>query len=91
MQILESASLLIKNINIKTKISIYRILPPVSYGCGNWSLTSREDPTLRVFENRVLSRVFGPKWDEITEECRRLHNEVLNDLYSSPNIIREIN
>jgi hypothetical protein len=91
VQILESASLLTKNIKIKIKISIHRILSPASYGCGTWSITSREDPRLRVFEKRALSRVFGPKWDEITEDWRRLHNEVLNDLYSSPNIIREIN
>jgi hypothetical protein len=43
-----------------------------------------------VFENRVLRRIFGPKRDELTEECRKLHNEELNDLYSSPNIVRVI-
>ena len=45
---------------------------------------------LRVFENRVLRRVFGPRWDEVTGEWRKLHNEELNDLYSSPNIVRVI-
>jgi hypothetical protein len=50
----------------------------------------REEQRLRVFENRVLRRIFGPKWDEATGDWRRLHNEELNDLYSSPNIIRVI-
>jgi hypothetical protein len=54
------------------------------------SLTPREEHRLRVFENRVLRRIFGPKRDEVTEEWRRLHNEELNDMYSSPNIIRVI-
>jgi hypothetical protein len=59
-------------------------LPVVLYGCGTWSLTLREEHRLRVFENRVLRRMFGPKRDEVTGEWRRLHNEELNDLYSSP-------
>jgi hypothetical protein len=59
----------------KIKISIYRSLPLVSYGCGTWSLTSREELRLRVFEIRVLSGLFRPKWDKITEDWRRLHNE----------------
>jgi hypothetical protein len=50
----------------------------------------REAHRLRVFENRVLRRIFGPKRDEVTGEWRRLHNEEHNDLYSSPNIIRVI-
>jgi hypothetical protein len=54
------------------------------------SLTLREEHRLRVFENRVLRRIFGPKCDKVTGEWRRLHNEELNDLYSSPNIIRVI-
>jgi len=54
------------------------------YGCETWSLTYREDCRLRVFENRVLRRVFGPKRDEVTGEWRRLHYEELNDLYCSP-------
>jgi hypothetical protein len=50
----------------------------------------REENRLRVFENRVLRRIFVPKWDEVTGEWRRLHNEKLNDLYSSSNVIRVI-
>jgi hypothetical protein len=64
------------------------ILPVVLYGCETWSLTLREEHRLRVFENRVLRRIFGPKRDEVTGEWRKLHNEELHDLYSSPNIIR---
>jgi hypothetical protein len=75
-----------------TKIKIYRtiILLVLLYGCETWSLTLREEHRLRVFENRVLRGIFGPKRDEVTEEWIRLHNEELNDLYSSPNIIRVI-
>jgi hypothetical protein len=62
----------------------------VLYGCETWSLTLREEQRLKVFENRVLRRIFGPKRDEVTGERRRLHNEELNDLYSSPNIIQVI-
>ena len=76
----------------KFKDQEYRtiILPVVLYGCENWSLTLREERKLRVFENMVLRRIFGPKRDELTGEWRRLHNEELNDLYSSPNIVRVI-
>jgi hypothetical protein len=72
------------------KIRIYRtiIFPVVLYGCETWSLTLKEEHRLRVFENRVLRRIFGPKRDEVTEEWRQLHNEELRDLYSSPSIIR---
>jgi len=82
-----SSSLLSKNLKIK----IYRniILPVVLYGCETWSLTLREERRMRVFENRVLRRIFGPKRDEVTREWRKLHNEELNDLYS-PNIVRVI-
>jgi hypothetical protein len=74
------------------KIKIYRtiILPVICFGCETWSVTLREEHRVRVFENRVLRRIFGPKRDEITGKWRRLHNEELNDLYSSPNIIRVI-
>jgi hypothetical protein len=65
-----------------------RILPVVLYGCETWSLTLREEHRLRVFENRVLRRIFGTKRDEVTGEWRKLHNEELRDLYSSPSIIR---
>ena len=64
------------------------ILLIVLYGCETWSLTLREERRLRVFENRVLRRVFGPKRDEVTGEWRKLHNEELRDLYSLPNIVR---
>jgi len=56
------------------------------YGCETWSLTMREERKLRVFENRVLRTIFGPKRDEVTREWRKLHKEELNDLYCSPNI-----
>ena len=73
-------------------IKIYRtiIFPVVLYGCETWSLTFREERRLRVFENRVLWRVFGPKRDEVTGERRKLHNEDISDLYSLPNIVRVV-
>jgi len=84
-----SCSLLSK----KLKIKIYRtiILPVVLYGCETWSLTLREECRLKVFKNRVLRRVFGPKRDEVTGEWRKLHNEELSDLYSLPNIVWVVN
>jgi hypothetical protein len=65
------------------------ILPVVLYGCETLSLTLREEHRLRVFENRVLRRISGPKRDEVTG-WRKLHNEELHGLYSSPNIVRVI-
>ena len=80
-----SSSLLSKNLKIK----IYRtiILHVVLYGCETWSLTLREEHRLRVSENRVLRRIFGSKRDGETGEWRKLRNDVLNDPYSSPNVI----
>jgi len=77
VQNLLSSSMLSKNLEIK----IYRtvILPVVLYGCETWSLTLREERRLRVFENRVFRRIFGPKKDEVTGEWRKLHYEELYD------------
>ena len=58
--------------------------------CETWLLTLREEHRIRVFENSVLKRIFGPKRDEVTSEWRKLHNEELNDLYSLPNIVQVI-
>jgi len=71
---------------------MYRIIivPVVLYGCETWLLTWRENRRLKLFENRVLRRIFGPKRDEVTREWRKLHKEGLNDLYCSPNIVRVI-
>jgi hypothetical protein len=80
------------NIVHKFKIKIYRniILPVVLYGGETWSLTLRKERRMMVFENGVLRRIFGPKRNEVTGEWRKLHNEELHDLYSSPNIVRVI-
>jgi hypothetical protein len=67
---------------------VEKILPVILYGCETWSLIVREEHRLKVFENKVLRRIFGPKWDEVTGGWRKLHNEDLCDLYSSPSIIR---
>jgi hypothetical protein len=75
--------------NVKFKIYKTIILPVVLYGCETWSLTLRDENRLRVFENRVLRRIFGPKRDEVTGEWRKMYNEELNILYSSPNIMRQ--
>jgi hypothetical protein len=79
----------VSNITISAE-RIYKtiIMPVVLYGCETWSLTLREEHRLRVFDNRVLRRIFGPKKDGVTGEWRKLHNEELRDLYSSPSIIR---
>jgi hypothetical protein len=63
------------------------ILPILLYGCETWSLTLQKERKLRVFENMALRRIFGPKRDKVMGDWRRLHNEELNDLYSSPNIV----
>jgi hypothetical protein len=76
--------------SVKIKIYITTILPVVLYGCKTWSLTFRKEYRLRVFENRVLRRIFGSQRDEVTGEWRRLHNKELYALYSSPNIIQVI-
>ena len=88
VQNLLSSRLLSKNL----KNNVYRtiILPVILYGCETWSLTLREERKLRVFEKMVLRRIFGPRRDEVRGEWRRLHNEELNDLYPSPNILRVI-
>jgi hypothetical protein len=77
--------LLFKNLKIKIYKTI--IVPVVLYGCETWSLTTREDCRLRVFENRVLRAIFGPTRDKETREWRKLHNEELSELYSSLKII----
>ncbi|KAJ4438518.1 hypothetical protein ANN_14463 [Periplaneta americana] len=83
-----SSSLLSKNL----KVRIYKtvILPVLLYGCETWTLTLREEHRFRVFENKVLRKIFGAKRDEVTGEWRKLHNTELHALYSSPDIIRNI-
>jgi len=88
VQNLMSSILLSKNLKIKVYRTI--ILPVVLYGYETWSLTLGEESRLRMCQNRVLRRIFGPKRDEGTEEWRKLHNEELNELYSLPNVIRVI-
>ena len=88
VQNLLSSSLQSKNIKIKIYKTI--ILPVVLYGCETWLLTFSKEHMLRMFENRVLRRIFGPMRDEVTVEWRKLHNEELSDLYCSPNIIQVI-
>jgi hypothetical protein len=66
------------------------ILPIFCYGCETWSLTSREEHRLRLFENRVCRTIFGRKRDEVTGGQRKMHNEVFHKLCSSPNIVRMI-
>ena len=88
VQNLLSSRMLSKNLKIKIYRSI--ILPIVLYGCGTWSPTLLEERKLSVFENIVLRRIFRPRRVEVTGEWRRLHDEEINDLYSSPNIVRVI-
>jgi len=88
VQNLLSSSLLSKNLKIKMYRAI--ILPVVLYGCETWSLTLREERRLRMFENRLLRRVFGPKRDKVTGEWGKLHIEEISDLHSLPNIVRVV-
>jgi hypothetical protein len=83
-----SYRLLSRNVDVKLYKTIG--LPVVLYGCETWSLTLREEHRLRIFENRVLKRIFGRKRDEVTEEWRKLHNEELHNLFSSPHTNRQI-
>jgi hypothetical protein len=88
VQSLLSSCLLWKNL----KMRIYKtiILLMVLYGCETWSVTLMEEHRLRMFENKVLRRIFGPKRDEVMGGRRKQHNEELHDLYFSPSIIRII-
>jgi hypothetical protein len=83
-----SSRLLSRNVNVKIHKTI--VFPVILCGCETWSLTLREEHRLRVFENRLLRRIFGPKRDEVTGVWRKLHNGELRNLYSSPDIIRQI-
>jgi len=88
-QYAETVAYLAAGLKTLEKLSIFKAF----LLCGRvdfWSLTLREERRLRVFENRVLRRVFGPKRDEVTGEWRKLHNEELSDLYSFPNIVRAV-
>ena len=69
---------------------IHIICPVVLYGCETWPLTLMEESRLRVSDNRVLRRIFGPKRDYVTGEWRKLHNKELHDMYRSPNMVRVI-
>jgi hypothetical protein len=88
VQSLLSSRLLSRSVKVKIYKTI--ILPVVLCGCETWSVTLREEHRLRVFENRVLRGIFGPKTHEATGEWRKLHNGELHNLYSSPDIIRQI-
>ena len=88
VQNLFSSSLLSKNLKFKIYRSV--ILPIVLLGCETWSVTLSEEHRLKVFENKVLRRRFGPRRDQVTMEWRKLHNEEFNDLYFSPNIFQVI-
>jgi hypothetical protein len=78
----------LKSKNFKIRICKSIILPVVLYGCETWCLTLREEHRLRVFKNRVLRRICGLKGHEVTGSWRKLHNEELCNLHSSPSIIR---
>ena len=85
-----SSRLLSKKLKVNTYKTIIGLLPVVLYGCETWSLTLREDHRLRVFENKVLRKIFGVKRDEITGEWRKLNNAKILALYSLPNKIRNL-
>jgi hypothetical protein len=87
-----SATIVFPVLNLKRteRDAVTNVLPFVLYGCEIWSLILREERKLRVLENMVLRRIFGPRRDKVTGDWRRPHNEELNDLYSSPNIVRVI-
>jgi hypothetical protein len=76
--------------NVKVKLYKSTILPLVSFGCETWSVTPKEEQRLRVSEKRFQRRIFGHTRNDVTGEWRKLHNEELHSLYSSPNIIRQI-
>jgi hypothetical protein len=76
--------------NLEIKVYKIIILPVVLHGCETWSVILREEYSLKVSENRVLRRIFGPKWEEVAGSWRRLHNEELHNLYTPPHIIRVI-
>jgi hypothetical protein len=88
VQSLLSSRLLPRNLKVKIYKTI--VLSVVLYGCGTWSVTLREEHRLRVFGNRVLRRIFGPKRDEVMVGWRKLHDGEVHNLYSPPNIIRQI-
>jgi hypothetical protein len=88
VQSLLSSRLLSRSLKVKIHKSV--ILPVVFYGCETWFLTLREEHRLRVFENRVLRRISGPKTDEVRREWKKLHSGELHHLYPSPDIIRQI-
>jgi hypothetical protein len=88
VQSILSSSLPSRNVKVKTHKTI--ILPVVLYGCETWSLTLRKEHRLKVFVNRVVRRIVGPKRDEVTGEWRKLHSEELRILYSSSNIVRQM-
>jgi hypothetical protein len=76
--------------NIKVRINKTIMMSVVLYGCETWSLILMAEHRLGEFENRLLGRIFGPKGDGVTDRCRKLHNEELHNLYSSPSTIRII-
>ena len=92
MLLFTSENFIVRLLSKKLKVKTYKtiILPVVFYGSETWSLTLKEEHRLRLFENKVLRKMFGAKKDEITGEWRKLHNAELHALYSPPNIIRSL-